>query len=291
MALEAGRALNRVFTRDVLGELMERGTSEVYAEVVRRHVADPETKTNGRILAEIYDHLGKRHRNEYWYKNTLLNLSLGGAQDAGPATALAHVRVAGHIADVVVIGDEGRVYEIKSDLDNLRRLHGQLSAFYGAFSLVSVLVGDKGHEDVVRLLGTFGGMGEAVGICRLTEWDGVPGVVVSREPKRFDDRLRHEDIFKTLRKREYENVIINHFGKLPEATPVWHFTACLREFGRIPIREAQKSALAELRRRNGISRRDFERTRPELRAIVYFAGLSRRLPRLERFLESSYAGA
>ena len=52
----------------------------------------------------------------------------------------SQVRIGHSIADFVMINGEGRVYEIKSDLDNFDRLYDQLRDYYRAFSKVSVLV-------------------------------------------------------------------------------------------------------------------------------------------------------
>ncbi|MDR1060686.1 MAG: hypothetical protein LBL83_05635, partial [Clostridiales bacterium] len=150
----SGRAINRVFTRGVITDLVERGRSEVFDAVARSCISDPEGKTHGQIISEIYARLGREHRNEYYYMNTLLNRLLAGARGASSAAALSQVPVGRHVADFVMIGGEvrgegqsegqsegrsagqsdGRVYEIKSDLDNCDRLRGQLCGFYRAFS-------------------------------------------------------------------------------------------------------------------------------------------------------------
>ncbi len=61
------RAINRVFTRGVLSDLLNTGTSEVFDYVVSRYINDPENKTHGQLFSEIYAHLGKEKRNEYYY--------------------------------------------------------------------------------------------------------------------------------------------------------------------------------------------------------------------------------
>jgi hypothetical protein len=284
------RAINRVFTRNVLTDLIERGSNEVFDVVVKRYVNDPETKTHGQIISEIYAHLGKEHRNEYYYMNTLLNKLLVGIHSVNSTTALSQMRIGRHIADFVMINGEGRVYEIKSDLDNYDRLYDQLSDFYKAFSKVSVLADIHERDSVERLLASFGDMGESVGIYVLSERDTIFGRASMREPKQFDEYLDHSCIFKLLRKREYENIVLRTFGELPQVAPVFHFRACFEMFEAIPIKEAQEWALGELKNRNKISRTVFEKIQPELKSTVYFAGLSRKLPQLEEFLQSNYRG-
>jgi hypothetical protein len=282
------RAINRVFTRGVITDLIENGSNKIFDVVVQRYIIDPETKTHGQIISEIYAHLGKEHRNEYYYMNTLLNKLLVGIHSVNSTTALSQMRIGGHIADFVMINGEGRVYEIKSDLDNYDRLCDQLSDFYKAFSLVSVLADANERERIEQLLSEFGEMGEAVGIYVLSDRGTIFNKNSLREPKPYDDNLEHSCIFKLLRKREYENVLLKAFGELPQVPPVFYFRMCLERFCEIPIKEAQYMALEQLKKRNKISKTVFERIQPELKSTVYFAGLSQKLPQLDGLLQSTY---
>jgi hypothetical protein len=150
------RAINRVFTRGVIGELIQNGSNEMFDYVVRRYVNDPANRTHGELFSEIYAHLGKEQRNEYYYMNTLLNKLLVGIHSVNTTTALSQIHIGRHIADFVMINGEGKVYEIKSDLDNFDRLHDQLSDYFKAFSKVSVLSTIHEYERVERILAELG---------------------------------------------------------------------------------------------------------------------------------------
>lgn len=284
------RAINRVFTKGVLTQLLQTGQNDVFDYVVRRYINDPDSKTHGELFSEIYSYLDKAKRNEYYYMNTLLNRLLIGYHSVNTTTAISQVRIGHHIADFVMINGEGRVYEIKSSLDNFDRLNDQLSDYFKAFSKVSVLSTLHEYERVSFLLEKLGDMGESVGIYLMNENDAYFSKYSRREPRQFDDYLEHSCIFKLLRKREYESVIANYFGELPKVVPVRHFRECLDWFSQIPIIEAQKLALDELKKRNIISKTDFERIQAELKSVVYFAGLSRKLLKIEQLLETTYRG-
>jgi len=257
---------------------------------VERYIATPESKTHEQIFSEIYVRLGKENRNEYYYMNTLLDKLLVGIHSVNTTTALAQVHIGQHIADFVMLNGEGRVYEIKSDLDNFDRLYDQLSDYFTAFSKVSVLASIHEHEKLQRILSDFGDMGDAVGIYVLSGDDKIFSPTRSKEPKQFDENLNHTNIFKLLRKREYENIVQKYYGELPKVAPVFHFRTCLEQFKQIPILEAQKSAIVELKKRNTITRSDFSRVQDELKSVVYFSGLYRELPILEDFLQTNYRG-
>lgn len=284
------RAINRVFTRGVITDLLQNGSSEVFDYVVNRYINDPESKTHGELFSEIYVYLEEEQRNEYYYMNTLLNKLLIGIHNVNTTTALSQIRIGQHIADFVMINGEGRVYEIKSDLDNFDRLYDQLRDYFRAFSKVSVLSTLHEYERVANLLDQLGDMGSAVGVYLMNDNDTYFNRHNRREPKEFSDNLEHSCIFKLLRKREYENVLIEHYGEIPQVAPVFHFRACLEQFQRIPILTAQSLAYKELKKRNRITKTDFESIQDELKSVVYFSKLSQKLPEIDRLLQTNYRG-
>ncbi len=284
------RAINRVFTRGVIRELIQNGSNEVFDYVVRRYVNDPADRTHGELFSEIYAHLGKEQRNEYYYMNTLLNKLLVGIHSVNTTTALSQIHIGRHIADFVMINGEGKVYEIKSDLDNFDRLYDQLSDYFKAFSKVSVLSTIHEYERVERILAELGDMGAAVGIYVMNDKNLWFNSKSRREPKQFDDNLDHSCIFKLLRKREYENVLLHYFSEIPQVKPVLHFRACLEQFQTIPILDAQNLAFNELKKRNRITKTVFESIQAELKSVVYFSGLSHKLADIDRLLQSTYRG-
>jgi len=284
------RAINRVFTRGVIGDLIQYGSNEVFDIVVGRYINDPEHKTHGEIISEIYSYLGKEQRNEYYYMNTLLNKLLVGIHSVNTTTALSQMRIGRHIADFVMINGEGRVYEIKSDLDNFDRLSDQLGDYYKAFSKVSVLASEHERDHVERLLDALGEMGEAVGIYVLSERDTIFSKTSGREPKQYDEYLDHSCIFKLLRKNEYEKVLLQYYGEIPQVAPVFHFKECFKRFQQIPIITAQSLVFKELKKRNKITKTTFASIPTELKAVVYFSGLTRKMPDMKQLLQTTYRG-
>ena len=284
----SNRAINRVFTQRVVSDLLQNKHNDVFDYVVQTYVTDPNGKNHGELVSEIYSHLKKQQRNEYYYMNTLLNKLLSGIHNVNTTTAFSQVHIGRSIADFVMINGEGRVYEIKSDLDNFDRLYDQISDYYLAFSKVSVLASIHELEKVKKVLSTFGKMGEMVGIYVLSEHDTIFNKERSREPIEYDLRLKHENIFKLLRKKEYENILIQYYGKLPKTEPVFHFRICLDYFTKIPIKQAQEMAFNELKKRKHISIEEFNAIQPELKSVVYFSGLIREIPELNQLLITKY---
>ena len=284
------RAINRVFTKGVLTQLLSEGKNGVFDYVVKRYVNDPESKTHGELFSEIYSYLGKQKRNEYYYMNTLLNRVLVGYHSVNTTCALSQVRIGGHIADFVMINGDGKVYEIKSNLDNLDRLSDQLGDYFRAFSKVVVLTTPHEYDKVFRLLEQLDDMGDAVGVYIMNKRGVYFSASDRREPKDYTDNLEHNCIFKLLRKREYENVVKSHYGELPKTVPVRHFRDCLNWFSQIPILDAQHLACMELKKRNTITKTEYDSIQSELKSVVYFSGFVRKLPDLEQLLNTTYRG-
>ena len=281
---ENARAINRIFTRKVIGDLIRNGSSKEFDAVVRQYINYPESKTHGEIIKEIYAFLGKEQRNEYYYINTLLNKLLLGIHSVNTTTALSQVRIGRHIADFVLINEEGQVYEIKSDLDNFDRLYDQLTDYFKAFSKVSVFASEHEYNQIKRILETFGNMGKAVGIYILTKNNTVFSPKYEREPKSFDEYLDYSYIFKLLRKSEYTRVLLQQSGELPQVAPVFYFKECLYRFQQMPIKVAQTLTIAELKKRNKIYRDTFVNIQSELKSTIYFSGLSKKIPDLVQLL-------
>jgi len=289
LKINNSRAINRVFSQNVLSDLLHTGNNEIFDYVIQRYTNKPKNKTYGELLSEIYMHLCKEKRNEYYYKNTLLNKLLIGKHSINTATALSQIRIGKSIADFVVINGEGKIYvcEIKSDIDNFNRLENQLRDYYKVFSKVSVVVSKNEFEKINNLLPQFSDIGNYVGIYTLTERNTL-SEQFKKEPLQFDKFLNYECIFKLLRKYEYENILKFYFGNIPQVKPVFHFKACLKQFRKIPILKAQDLAFQELKKRNKITKSDFDKVQNELKSVVYFSRLSQSLVTLNQLLQTRY---
>ena len=193
--------LNRIFTRNMLRHFMDGKTDNVYATVVKRYICNPNQKKNRQLISEIYCELKNNYRNEYFYKNTLLNKLLLGVHSINTTTALTEVPIAKSKADFVLINGKAVVYEIKTELDNLERLSSQIDDYYKAFDHVAVVTFEKNLLQLQKVLDS---IDKPVGIYVLRK-NGKLGTI--HKPQRYIEDLNKEIIFKLLRKNEYENII------------------------------------------------------------------------------------
>lgn len=99
------RAINRVFTRKVISDLVQDGKSDVFDYVVKRYVENPSEKTHGQLISEIYARLNQQQRNEYFYMNTLLNKLLCGIHNVNTTAAFSQVRIESLSANTKIFRD------------------------------------------------------------------------------------------------------------------------------------------------------------------------------------------
>lgn len=216
-----------------------------------------------------YHSLNKNYRNEFFYKNTLFNKILLGKYSLSTSVAFSEISVGKSKADFVVINhNQGIVFEIKTDLDNLDRLVYQLDDYYQVFSKVFVVTSEKNYYPVYKELRE---ANSSAGILVLNERESLS----LRKPMKINNsRLNHVALFKMLRKHEYESILIRKFGFLPHVKQVEYYKACLQMFRGIQIDESQELVFLQLKRRVTFSNSELLRLIPyEIKWLVYQSNL------------------
>lgn len=257
-------ALNRIFTQTTFKQILsDTSNSEAYYSVITRFVSDPYLKNNGDIISELYLYLRKNYRNEYFYKNTLLNKLLLGVHKPTTTTALTEIVVGKSKADFVLINGKAVVYEIKTALDTFERLKTQLIDYYKAFDHVAVLTDENNRKVIETKL-----QDTPVGIYLLTKKDQIRCIKTS---DRFIESLDSSEVFKVMNKEEYESVLLQFFQKLPEVSQVKYYRECKKLFCQINISESYPFFLEQLKKRNRIEIDEFKNVPYELKTLVYFS--------------------
>lgn len=269
--------LNRFFTRNTFKQLLSEGENSAYSAVIRRYVLNSTSMTNGECISEIYHYLKTDYQNEYYYKNTLLNKLLLGIHNPRTTTALTEVPVGDSKADFILINGKAIVYEIKTALDNLDRLDGQIKDYYRAFSRVVVVTSEEKYDEISRKL-----YNSPVGICLLTSKGALS---TRKEPVKYCDELSNSIMFKILRKKEYEHILLKLFGSLPNVSQFEYYRACKTLFESVPTDLVYDLFLQELKLRTKIDIAEYSSVPYELKFLVYFSNFSKSdYIKLNRFL-------
>ena len=279
--MNSNMILNRLFTQYNFDDLIQGQKNDVYISVIKRFVQDPLSKNNGEIISEIYSYMSKNYRNEYFYQNTLLNKLLLGRHSINTTTALTQIPINKSKADFILINGKAVVHEIKTELDNFERLKNQINDYYKAFSHVCVVTCEEYYKKLIKIL-----KNTNVGICILTNKNTLR---FEKEPVADFSNITHKHLFKVLHKKEFEDILLEIFKKLPQATPAFYYDECYNWFESIPIMDAYKETLIQLKKRNKITKEEFNRVPYELKPLMYFnSNYDNDYKKLELFLNKMY---
>lgn len=72
-----------------------------------------------------------------------------------------------------------------------------------------------------------------------------------------------------VKKKEYENIILNYYHELPKVAPVFFYRTCL-ELLKDPNIRCSEASISRVEKRNRISKIVFDNIPSELKAAIYF---------------------
>lgn len=258
--------ITKIFTIPYFDSLFEKNNvPNSFLKCISHFVKENSELTYGKVINKIYQYMNKEYRNEYYYKNTIFNQLLIQKHDLDNTAALTELPIGNSKADFVMINGKGVVYEIKTDLDNFQRLQSQINDYYKVFSYVNVVVSKRQVDKVKEFLEN-----TKVGIFELTD----SGKLICRKKTYCNNsELSYEAMFQILRKKEFEKILLDYFGKLPEVNNFEYYRECLRWMKELNIVRLQKKVMRSLKQRTILSIEDlFEKRVPnELRFYLYFS--------------------
>lgn len=232
--------LNKIFTIPYLDSIQR---SKHFQSVLSdKNISLPTTYKS--VISMLYQELKTKHRNEYFYKNELLNSLLIQNGKISFCSALTELPVANSKTDMIFIdkNNVGTVYEIKTELDTLNRLESQIQDYYKAFSYIYVVASANHLHQLEQVL-----EGTNVGIIELTSNNEF----VHRKEAAYNTAgLSHDVLFRILRKKEFESIVLKYFGKLPDVSDFVYYGTCLELLENLDIVLFQKEVMSCLRKRN-----------------------------------------
>jgi hypothetical protein len=206
----------------VFRQIVQSGTSDYFIDKLKKY--DTQLPVNAglqvkNVIENAYGYLSKNYRNEYVYKNTLVNKILLGRHSLKTATMLNEFKVANSVADAVIINGTSTVYEIKTELDSPEKLQKQIEDYQKAFAKIYLVTH---HSLATRYQALIAGTN--VGLLCLS---GRFNLSVVKDADEDYDGLNNEVMMRCLRKEEYSYIIKEHFGNLPTVSNINFFKECL----------------------------------------------------------------
>ena len=274
MNIKTRYLLNRFFSRNTLINLLKYSRDDVFNRISENNQGHLDT------IQKAYQQLSKEYRNEYFYKNTLLNKLLLGVHSVNTTTALTEIPVGRAKPDFILINGKAAIYEIKTELDNFVRLENQINEYYKAFNHVSIVTHEKNMEIAKRKISD---INKPIGLYILQRNSKIKTII---KPGEYNLDLDRDTIFRILRKVEYENIIKKHYGQLPQVSQFDYYDTCKKLSMEIPLQQFYSDFLVELKKRNPIDQERFATVPYEIKFLVYFMGFkSKDFEALELFLQ------
>jgi len=209
---------------------------------LKKHTTISDTITNLDVINVIYNSLLKNYKNEYVYKNILTNKLLLKKYSLKNTIALNEFNIGKSIADFVLLNGEARIYEIKTELDNLEKLDKQIVDYCQFGNKVYIVTSSKHVNKLIELYDN-----TTIGIIELTSRNALKTI---KEATSNVDSFSYETLFKTLRKQEYIELIHEYFNFVPEVSNTRIFKECLALAKKIEVSLFQQLVVNKLKSRN-----------------------------------------
>jgi hypothetical protein len=250
--------LARCISGPVLRDIATKGHSDFMREAFAvsgfaRMAGDDMSVLDALLL--VFDLLRTDYRCDYVYRNAITNKVYLGRHSPATTTLLSELRVWRSKADLAMFNGTSIAYEIKTELDNLDRLASQLDDYSSVFDRIFVVTSEAQVGVVLERVP------DHVGVLALTP---NLSLATARDASANVDHVLTESIVDALRKDEMLAVTRLVTGSVPEATSVTLSSACKRALEAFPPKAVHDAMVKVLKRRQRLTRQDFENVRPEL---------------------------
>lgn len=179
-----------------------------------------ESLTYAAYLEWVYRYLLKSYRNEYVYKNELVNKYIVRRFGKTSSVAVNEFRVGDAIADITLFNGESKCFEIKSDLDSPQRLSMQMANYQRVFEKCYIMVPVDSVEAYRELVD------ETVGVLSLRYCrNGQASVRIEQEASK-NEYVDVDVLMRSVRANEYRWMVKQAYGTLPDVSDFDMFDAC-----------------------------------------------------------------
>ncbi|MCL2414254.1 MAG: sce7726 family protein [Bacteroidales bacterium] len=188
-----------------------------------------------------YKQLEKSYRNEYVFKNTVINKLLIQEYGTKDTIAINEFNAGNSVADLVIFNGNSKVFEIKSKFDSKKRIDGQISNYQKLFNECYVVVEHKHLSRYISLpsqIGIFTMQLERGRLVLHKERDAI-------ENRKIDPYL----VMRSVKTQEYKNIVREYLGYLPEMNAFNMFSICDAVITQIPPEHLNQLYIEEVKKR------------------------------------------
>lgn len=235
------RSLSQIFSPSNFSKIIREGDLYSIEYRIQKHITNTSNVNYSSVLKFLYKKLEKDYRNEYVYKNAIINKKLLGTYSLNTTTVLNEFRIGDSVADFIMLNGEMKLFEIKTELDSLEKLEKQISS-YKKFANKIYIVANPAKAKYLLNKYTKSSIG-------IIEYSKNNTLRTLKSAQNNYSELDHTIIFKTLRKAEYLKIIKAYFNVIPDVPNTKIFQESLALIKTIEIRTFQTLAIEQLKTR------------------------------------------
>lgn len=236
------RSLSQIISPSNFKKIVREDDCYLTFYKIKKYTSVTDSTTNLDAINVIYNSLLRNYKNEYVYKNILTNKLLLKKYSLKNTIALNEFNIGKSIADFVLLNGEARIYEIKTELDNLEKLDKQIIDYCKFGDKVYIVTSSKHINKLLELYNN-----TTIGIIELTSRNALKTI---KEATTNEATFNYDVLFKTLRKQEYIEIIEEYFNYIPKVSNTRIFKECLSLAKNIEIKVFQKLVVNKLKSRN-----------------------------------------
>lgn len=179
-------------------------------------------------LAKVYGILKRHYRNEYVYKNELINSFIKKKYCSSDTVIINEFGAGRSIADIATFNGVSKAFEIKSERDSDKRLINQLNDYQRLFEECFVVVPEELHEKYLSMID------EHVGMIALEHTDRGTIKLHQIRPSQKNENVDIDILMQSVRTPEYKWMVSQVCGELPDVSCFKMYDACREILSAIP---------------------------------------------------------
>lgn len=244
--IESIRSLSQILRIPTFRKIIKVGYDENSNKRIKKHFLPKKNidtyYTNKKFIKELYSILKNNYRNEYLIKNEILNNLILKKYKLSTSFILNEFKISKSIADLLLINGEVKLFEIKTNLDNLDRLAIQLNEYRKAVEKIYIVSDTKNIDKIYNKF-----KNDNYGIVLFTKENKITTIKSAKVDKSFFDTVT---LFKLLHKEEYTKIIKENFQIIPNVSNVDYFKTYLSFALKLKPVDFQKQVFKIIKKRN-----------------------------------------
>ena len=242
--LDKMRGYSSIFSSKLFHSLLQYDDYSFINAKIKRHDLDKLDNislTYRDYIQYVYAELTRKYRNEYVYKNTFINSLLIEKFGVKDTVVINEFRVGNSIADLVMFNGTSKAFEIKTELDSIKRLNNQLADYTKIFKECYIITHESLGEKYLK-------QNESIGIIELTQNQNSVSMREIR-PAKENKSIDADTLINSIRTQEYKNIIKKYYGELPAMNSFSMFETCKSMMKNIPFDKLHNLFIDELKMR------------------------------------------